>query len=447
MVIKLKDSVILHGSAETQIAGTIVGIRPYSEDAALMLHLFQPASHAAGDVVAAPLGWYTADELGATDERSTDDKSMPHTIDESEAPYWDVRFIGFAMRVASYAPFAQLYHMRAPSMDIGVSSVWTCHRCLTPLYSSTHLGEHLKLFCRETDYPGTMIYSDITANPSRAIRVHFIDGGKAVQFTRNLAMLGKCFVSSKDLVNDVCLYEFYLISVAAASLPNPEGELTDAEFQRSLISFDPQWCGFFAVGYMCRLKNSPEEALSAITTFPPFQRLGLGSFTLDLAYKLIALRQEHCGCKWCGPKGRCGRLAGPFSAEGDALIQRYWEKVIAETMQRLESKQDVDASPRFFSFDEVVDSCGRIHKEDLLTFLNGRANLFYCSDREGETEAKPKSRQGGILLDRKAVLAALGQGPGHYHAPLFQFQSDHLVRASDKLIFSTPLYHDERMYD
>jgi hypothetical protein len=460
-------------------------------------------------------GWYESSELVRWEGRkhpplvTTEDGSIqPHPLPprpapfrEEAFPYLDLRYLGYAMTPSEFAPFPELYHIPPPPAD-KLCSVHVCYRCFMAFYSEADLSHHLALFCPRRRYPGVTFYK--THN---VCRVDFIDGRDELLFCRCLALLGKCFVIDKDLVNDMHMYEFYLVNLHRSQLwemeefdalsaqpqqlqqqqlqlqqPDelePREEEVDengavlyystntaegtvpasgAHEESRFRSFvDPTWDDYFCVGYFCRLKNTDCEALGALTVFPPFQRRGLGSFILDMAYETLKCRQTLCGCKTCGAAGTGGLLAKPFSPSGKALIHAYWRKKIASLATYVPSKvtkKEKNASETGLTFADISKVLG-IHRDDLVEFLLEGNHMFYPSrgtagaaiatlvrpqdastkgDREGGGVESAAKKIGAIIFPEELLRGGdgereRGRDGALAHPPLISFDPRDFLRS------------------
>ena len=268
------------------------------------------------------------------------------------------------------SPFTSLLISSPTHLESTVIDLHVCQSCFLPFIRDSDLHTHRLLFCRRSSPPGRCIYSD----GDRGLSVNFIDGAADVMFTRSMAVFGKVFLDKKDLVNDVSLYEFYCVTTS------PSQHCAVPQLKCSTV-----------IGYFCRRKNAPSEAMAALVVFPPFQRRGFGSFMLDLAYHLALTRQSECGCKFCGTRGTSGRIAGPFSQSGKKLVEFYWEAQIA----RVRTSNPI-------SLEELSFRTG-IHVDDLRHFLRATRKLFYATNSRDE-HPHPVVRHGGVICRRPPGL-------------------------------------------
>lgn len=266
----------------------------------------------------------------------------------------EVRYLCYAFLPWFHSPYERFSYLSVPERQC-CYSLYICHRCLSPFFSLVHLAAHLEGYCEMARPPGEVIYLD----PKTEQKVYYVDGARHLHYGRCASLLGKFFIESQLLVHDVDLYEFFIVTIPSRDLPylgseqrdfSQSEQMTNENHQTSEIQKSPshssfkeaaahfdktekKWMGDVVVGYFSRLKHQRSHALSCIVVLPPFQRMGLGRFLLDLAYYLTRVRQSTCGCLQCGREG--GAIARPFSPHGQQLLLHYWGAALRRVIQRI----------------------------------------------------------------------------------------------------------------
>jgi hypothetical protein len=255
--------------------------------------------------------WYDREDVTVHTDVEAD--RVPASVDlrHLEEIPTSICYVGYDMlRVAQNLYATYIERPAPPRMAY---SAHVCAKCLSAYASYQQLTEH-DPFCRiqgNQTVPGKVVYDD----PFRGVRVKLIDGARHVQFCRNLAILGACFIRDKDLEVDVDVAEFYVATAVESffddTVPHRVGN--DAR------TVDGSWDGYFVVGYFARIKQNQCHLATTILTLPMCNRRGLGSLMLSLAYHLSELRVEACGDARC-----CGALPGklqePFSDQGKSPV-------------------------------------------------------------------------------------------------------------------------------
>lgn len=265
----------------------------------------------------------------------------------------EVRYLCYSFLPWFHSPYDRFSYLSLPERHC-CYSLYICHRCLTPFFSEVHLAVHLEGYCEMARPPGEIIYLD----QRNEQKVYYVDGARHLHYGRCVSLLGKFFIESQSLAHDVDLYEFFIATIPSRRLPylGPEvphqevsmGESQSlgptppslefclyASFKEAAVQFDKRekkWAGDVVVGYFSRLKHQSSHALSCIVVLPPFQRMGMGIFLLDVAYFLTRVRQTTCGCIQCGRDG--GAIARPFSPHGQQLLLYYWGTALRRALRK-----------------------------------------------------------------------------------------------------------------
>lgn len=290
-------------------------------------------------------GWYDDLYLYPTDGEAVDPVPAEWLLAMELAPAaCELRLLCYALRPWFASPFEDLKYLALPERD-ACYSVHVCHRCLSPFFSQRQLTVHLEGYCDggaagggADGPPGVLLYADDRGSDGMGLKVLLVDGAQHMHYCRCLSLLGKCFLESKLLANDVDIYEFYVVTLPRGQLPYvPGGDAFEGEtqFRAAASGYDAAgWSGRVVAGYFSRLKHSPHHTLSCIVTFPIFQQRRLASFMLDLAYALTAERQQRCGCRrYCGARrADGGAISRPFSPHGQALLVAYWRAALVRTL-------------------------------------------------------------------------------------------------------------------
>jgi hypothetical protein len=252
---------------------------------------------------------------------------------ERDSGVCEVVYLCYAFRPWFAVPYTALQYLALPEDDV-CHSVYLCHRCLSPFFTREQYYVHLEgCYCLLRRPPGRLLYHDETSG----YKAFLVDGAKDLHYARCLSLLGKHFIESKLLANDVDLYEYVVVTMPRASLPFCEGEeemngMSADEFCAAAADFDSEdWAGDVVMGYFSRLKHHPDHTLSCIVTLPIFQRMRVATFLLDLAYWMTQQRQRLCGGpRCCGQSG--GAISRPFSPHGQALLLSYWRRALLRAL-------------------------------------------------------------------------------------------------------------------
>lgn len=330
-------------------------------------------------------GWYEGEELTPTaDIYSGSIPSQWMEAMRNEFAPCEVRYLCYSFHPwFSTAPESLLY-LTLPADRHRCYSLYLCHRCLTPFFSQVHLTVHLEGYCSMRTPPGLLIYH----NQRSQLKVYYVDGAKHLHYGRCISLVGKCFIESKILKNDVDLYEFFVVTVPLrVCLEDGSGGDTSYDAEK--------WNGDVVAGYFSRLKHSA-QTLSCIVVLPPFQHMHLGIFLLDVAYQLTKVRQADCGCELCGAHG--GIVSRPFSPHGQLLLLSYWSAALKRILRH--SSTPSSQSPESLTFEswaELRDAFDiPIHLDDLQFLMVHDKHAFYSAAEGGASTASVVFEEGEL---------------------------------------------------
>lgn len=444
------------------VTGVIVGCRPHVEEADRLLYYFRTTniehaasvhdsarrrraaviqeSHSSGECRRNTLsvsstgqslvssegyvysfdGWYDAMDLySVARERAEIPDAWLEAMERSPA-VCEMRYLCYAFRPWFDTPFGSLQYLPLPEKDV-CYSVSLCHRCLSPFFTVQHLQAHLEGYCPMAEPPGTLIYDD----PRAGRRVYYVDGAQHLHYARCLCLLGKCFIESKLLENDVDIYEFFVVTIPRAALPVVRGScsVSTEHFRSCAARYDAErWTGQVVVGYFSRLKHRPHHALSCVLTMPMFQRMRLGNFMLDVAYFLTSCRQTICGCAaHCGMSG--GAISRPFSPHGQVLLLSYWRAALRRSLWQRQSKGIANEFSSADTLREALDV--PIALKDLLFLLLQDDVAFYASHPDPTVS----------LVFQLEEAQALNSGPDA------QFKRSYMLRTNGELVYGLSCFH------
>lgn len=150
---------------------------------------------------------------------------------------------------------------------------------------------------------GKLLYAD-TKTPYVTKKIR---GFRHELFCQNLALFSKLFLDDKSVYYNVKAFDFYVLYGYDSH---------DTEVPGSILRKRLKPMGFFS-----KEVNAWEadNNLACICVFPPYQRLGLGSFLIEFLYALAATTP---GQTWLGPEF-------PLSPYGKVTYLRYWSKRLA----------------------------------------------------------------------------------------------------------------------
>ncbi|KPA76556.1 putative Moz/SAS family acetyltransferase [Leptomonas pyrrhocoris] len=323
---------------------------------------------------------------------------------ERDTAVCEVVYLCYAFQPWFLSPYTALQYLALPEEDVCHSAYW-CHRCLSPFFTREQYYVHLEgQYCLLRGPPGRLFYHD----EDRGYKAFLIDGAMDLHYCRCLSLLGKHFIESKLLANDVDLYEYVVVTTPRASLPFYEDSgVTAEEFSRAAADFDKEdWDGDAVMGYFSRLKHHPDHTLSCIVTLPLFQRRRVATFLLDTAYWMTRERQRQCGQPRC-----CGRAGGaisrPFSPHGQSLLLSYWRRALLRALDDVAPRRRASRTPQAeptFTLHELRDKMDiAIHADDLEMLLLQSEFTFYAASGgravggdEGDEHRRRNGDGGGV---------------------------------------------------
>ena len=332
------------------------------------------------------------------------------TAMERDTAICEVVYLCYAFLPWFPAPYTALQYLALPEEDV-CHSVYLCHRCLSPFFTREQYFVHLEgQYCLMRTPPGRLLYLD----GETGHKAFLVDGAKDLHYCRCLSLLGKHFIESKLLYNDVDLYEYVIVTLPRASLPRCEGvDASAEEFSRAAAAFDSEdWDGDVVMGYVSRLKHHPDHTLSCIVTLPIFQRMRVGTFLLDLAYWMTAQRQCLCGAaRCCGHAG--GAISRPFSPHGQSLLLSYWRRALLRALSdvapRRRASRTAQAEPSFTLAELRAMFHIPIHASDLETLLLQSEFTFYAA---GSSSGRRDSVEDGAHSSLPSSRTSSGGGGG-----------------------------------
>lgn len=181
-----------------------------------------------------------------------------------------------------------LFSSPYPEEYIKYSSLYLCPKCMD-YFPTQYMIERHRTKCMCEYPPGRLLYLD-----QDGVAVFEIEGEKQPKYCQSLCLLAKMFLDHKTLYYDVEPFLFYII-----------GEIKKDEF--------------IMQGYFSKERGEGRNNLSCIVVFPPYRRLGLGSFLIDFSYSLT--RKTTTPPYTAGPEH-------PLSADGERAYSTYWANCI-----------------------------------------------------------------------------------------------------------------------
>ncbi|KAI5160637.1 histone acetyltransferase MYST2 [Nematocida ausubeli] len=215
------------------------------------------------------------------------------------------------MRPLFSSPYPEEY-VKYPTLHI-------CRKCME-YFSTKYSLERHQTKCKMQYPPGRLLYLD-----SEYIGVFEIEGDKESRYCQSLCLLAKMFLDHKTLYYDVESFLFYII-----------GEIKDEEF--------------IVQGYFSKERGEGRNNLSCIVVFPPYRKLGIGSFLIDYSYYLTKTTASLPYT--AGPEQ-------PLSAEGERAYFSYWVNAILRYIADKKNFKPEDAC-----FEKVSEHTG-VSKENI----------------------------------------------------------------------------------
>jgi histone acetyltransferase MYST1 len=207
------------------------------------------------------------------------------------------------------------YFSPYPEEYYGDDTMFICEYCLKYMKSFKTLVKHSANCCAHTP-PGKEIYRE------KSISMFEVDGADHKIYCQNLCLLSKLFLDHKTLYYDVDPFMFYVLCEVDS-------------------------CGCHIVGYFSKEKQSTENNLACILTFPQYQRKGYGKLLISISYEIT--KRE----------GTTGSPEKPLSDLGKISYRSYWAYVIGKA---LDGAEDV-------TIQSIQKSTG-IRYEDILSTLH-----------------------------------------------------------------------------
>ncbi|GMT14459.1 hypothetical protein PFISCL1PPCAC_5756 [Pristionchus fissidentatus] len=221
-----------------------------------------------------------------------------------------------------------VYSSPYPQHIVASPNVYICPFCLRA-NSDVNMFRIHQSECTWNCPPGNEIYRDT----ERKFSFFEIDGDNQKLYCRRVCMLGKLFISSKTLVDEVETFLFYVLT-----------EHTN------------DGCEF--VGYFSKEKNpSKNNNLSCILTLPSAMRSGYGRLLIDLSYELSRVERK------------IGSPEHPLSDLGIIAYRGFWRSSILCYLRSLRGTQVASV--------KQISLATRIAPHDVINQLMRDGLLFY----------------------------------------------------------------------
>ncbi|KAI9095932.1 acyl-CoA N-acyltransferase [Phlyctochytrium arcticum] len=168
--------------------------------------------------------------------------------------------------------------------------IFTCHFCMKYMNDPDAIRWH-QTRCTEHQIPGKQIYQQDDT------KVYEVEGRIAKIFCQNLCLLAKLFLNNKSIFYDVHRFLFYVL-------------VAKGQDGRDYI-----------MGYFSKeIQSFQNFNLACILVLPPFQRMGWGTFLIELSYELSKRL------------GQIGSPERPLSDLGLASYKSYWRAVVLDIL-------------------------------------------------------------------------------------------------------------------
>ncbi|GMR36429.1 hypothetical protein PMAYCL1PPCAC_06624 [Pristionchus mayeri] len=207
-------------------------------------------------------------------------------------------------------------------------NVYICPFCLRANDDEETFRIH-QLECTWNCPPGNEIYRDTEGKFS----FFEVDGAEQKLYCRRVCLVGKLFISSKTLVDEVETFLFYV-----------------------LVEHTNEGCEF--VGYFSKEKNpSKNNNLSCILTLPSAMRSGYGRLLIDLSYELSRIERK------------IGSPEHPLSDLGLIAYKGFWRSSILCYLRSLRGTHVASV--------KQISLATRIAPQDVINQLMRDGLLFY----------------------------------------------------------------------
>ncbi|GMS84205.1 hypothetical protein PENTCL1PPCAC_6380, partial [Pristionchus entomophagus] len=221
-----------------------------------------------------------------------------------------------------------IYLSPYPQEIVESANVFICPFCLRANRDEDMFRIH-QLQCTWNCPPGNEIYRDM----DKKLSFFEVDGANERLYCRRVCLLGKLFISSKTLVDEVETFLFYV-----------------------LVEHTNDGCEF--VGYFSKEKNpSKNNNLSCILTLPSAMRSGYGRLLIDLSYELSRMER------------RIGSPEHPLSDLGLIAYKGFWRSSILCYLRSLRGTQVASV--------KQMSLATRIAPHDVINQLMRDGLLFY----------------------------------------------------------------------